>query len=104
LLILSAPGRTKDYQTSVILDPSISKRCQSLIQKRNAKVQHKQKLQALIKRNKSLQKFTPEKKKSVLEKLKRNHRDLKHEHHLAVYRIDNMEENIVRQGCPGLKL
>jgi len=104
LFIISIDLFSQDYQTSVILDPSISKRCQALIEKRNDKVRHKQKLQALLKRNKRLQKHTPERKKSILAKLKRNGRELQHELHLALYRIDNMEENIVRQGCPGLKL
>lgn len=94
----------QDFKRSAITDPSISRRCKELIDKRQKKILHKQKLKALLVRNAKLQKLAPKNKKMVREKLQRNHRNLRHELKLTEEKIKNQEENIIRKGCPGIQL
>jgi hypothetical protein len=94
----------EDYKHTVITDPSISRRCEVLTETRNEKILHKQKLLALIERNKHLQKITPENKLTVKRKLEVNLGHLEHELSLALTQIQYQEENIVRKGCPGITL
>lgn len=93
-----------DYKRSVITDPSITRRCTSLTDKRVQKIDHKQNLQSLLSRNLKLQEFTPAQKKSIKRKLKSNESHLRHELELTGLKINRLEEDIVRQGCPGIYL
>lgn len=88
----------------LLKDPAISTRCKVLIKERNKKIRVKQKLHGLVKRNQQLFKIAPENKKSARMKLEINSRQLQNQLRLTKYRIQSMEENIVRQGCPGLTL
>lgn len=88
----------------ILKDPAISSRCKALIKERNEKVIIKQKLFSLIKRNKKLLKRAPENKKSAILQLEVNARQLQNRLRLTKFRIQSMEENIVRQGCPGMTL
>ena len=74
------------------------------MEERKTKIQHKQKLSALLERNKRLQKNAPRARKSVLIKLQRNHRAVRYELKYTLNKIENLEEHIVRKGCPGIKL
>ncbi len=94
----------QDYRKSVVTDPSISRRCESLLAKRNKKIKHKQKISALISRNRKLQKVVPVQKKTLKEKLTINHSRLTRELHLTLTKVTHLEENIVRRGCPGITL
>jgi len=94
----------EDYNRTVINDPAISRRCELLVEKRNDKLFHKQKLMGLIERNKHLQKICPENKKSVKRKLEINLGHLEHELTLTLTQIQFHEENIIRKGCPGITL
>lgn len=102
--ILAQSQGTNPYERSVITDPSVSRRCQKLLKDRQEKISLKQRLEALIVRNEKLQKKTPPQKKSVKKKLVNNYKRLQNEHRLATMKIQNMEENIVRKGCPGISL
>lgn len=88
----------------VIKDPSVSKRCKSLIKQRNLKIEAKLKLSALIKRNKKLLTRVKESQKTVTKKLEITKLSLENNLRLTKYRIKAMEENIVRKGCPGIAL
>ncbi|EQC50340.1 hypothetical protein M899_2520 [Bacteriovorax sp. BSW11_IV] len=55
-------------------------------------------------RNVKLQEFTPAQKKSIKRKLKSNESHLRHELELTNLKINRLEEDIVRQGCPGIYL
>jgi hypothetical protein len=88
----------------IITDPSVSERCKELIKERNDKINSKQKLKALLKRNEKLLAKTPRKKKSARSKLNLSYNDIKHEIYLLNLNIQSKEENIVRQGCPGIRL
>ncbi len=94
----------QDYRRTIITDPSISRRCNILVERRRQKITHKQQLAALLLRNEKLQQATPLEKKSLLKKLKNNHRNLQHELQLTSLEIKNQEENAIRKGCPGITL
>lgn len=97
-------ARAEDYKRTVITDPSISRRCELLTEKRAEKIANKQRILALIERNKHLQSITPENKVTVKRKLETNLGHLQHELILTQTQIQYQEENIVRKGCPGIAL
>jgi hypothetical protein len=88
----------------LIADPSISKKCKGLIEKREQKLKFKQKLSALIEKNRYLQKRTPQNKKTLLNKLISSFNRLQRELYLSRLRIQKMTEDIIRQGCPNVTL
>lgn len=104
LLGYICPAQATDYRRTVITDPSISRRCEILTENRQEKMAHKQRIMALIDRNKHLQKITPENKLTVKRKLEVNLGHLEHELSLTLTQIQFHEENIVRKGCPGISL
>lgn len=100
----SSVGRAEDFKRTVINDPSISRRCELLTEERKQKIKNKQRVLAMIERNKHLQKITPENKLTLKNKLERNLGHLEHELTLIHTQIQFHEENIVRKGCPGISL
>ncbi len=104
LTALSLHANEVDYRRSVITDPSISRRCEKLLQKRKRKLNHKQKLQGLIRRNENLQKSAPRERQTLIKKLEKNLGQLKQELKITLLEIENQEENIIRKGCPGVTL
>lgn len=94
----------QDYRSTVVTDPSISRRCGALMGKRNLKIDHKQKLKTLVIRNQKIQKIVPNEKRSIKQSLQKNLRHLEHELKLTLVQIQNQEENIIRKGCPGITL
>lgn len=96
--------QAEDYKRTVITDPSISRRCELLNETRKEKLANKQRIMALIERNKHLQSITPENKITVKKKLELNLGYLEHELTLTLTQIQFHEENIVRKGCPGVTL
>ena len=97
-------GLAQDYKRTVINDPSISRRCEILTETRKEKIAHKQRILALIERNRHLQEITPANKITVKKKLEVNLGHLEHELTLTQTQIQYHEENIVRKGCPGISL
>jgi len=96
--------RAEDYKRTVITDPSISRRCELLTETRKEKIANKQRIMAMIERNKHLQKITPDNKVTLKRKLEVNLGHLEHELTLTTTQIQFQEENIVRKGCPGITL
>ena len=94
----------EDYKRTVITDPSTSRRCELLSEERREKISNKQRILAMIERNKHLQKITPENKVTLKKKLEVNLGHLEHELSLILTQIQFREENIVRKGCPGITL
>lgn len=94
----------QDYKRTIIDDPSMSRRCEELLDKRREILAKKNRLLGLIERNQTLQKKTPDNKKSVKEKLEENLGLLKNELELTRVQIEIEEESIVRKGCPGIAL
>lgn len=105
-LVLYSPNSiwAEDYKRTVITDPGISRRCELLVEKRQEKINSKQKILALIERNKHLQKITPPNKTSIKRKLEINLGHLEHQLILFQTQIQYQEETIVRKGCPGISL
>ena len=100
----SVMSHAEDYKRTVITDPNISRRCEVLAETRKEKIANKQRILALIERNKHLQTITPENKVSVKNTLENNLGYLEHELTLALTQIQFHEETIVRKGCPGVTL
>jgi hypothetical protein len=104
-LLASFPqSYAQDYTTTIITDPSISRRCGELLDDLKLKRNHGQKIKELLVRNERLQRVTPEEKKKVKGILTDNERRLKREMELTVIKVQRQEENIIRKGCPGLTL
>jgi len=94
----------QEWAGNVVTDPAIGRRCDALAKKRSQKVELKQKLMALLKRNTHLQKIAPRQKKSVRKRLEVNNYELSHELELTRLVIEQVEESIIRKGCPGIAL
>ncbi len=99
-----AQSKTPDFKRTVIDDPSISRRCEELLDIRRGKLANKNRLMGLIERNQILQRKTPENKKSIKERLEVNLGHLKNELQLVRVQIQIEEESIIRKGCPGIAL
>jgi hypothetical protein len=86
------------------LSPRIGRFCQDLLKKRLATISLKQKAQAMLRRVESVSKETPPNKRSVREKLSYIYTSVNQKLRLLEYQINNLEEKIVRNGCPGVSL
>jgi hypothetical protein len=94
----------QNIQEAIVTDPSISRRCENLVDSRKKKIKHRQRLTYLNERNKKLQKITPTVKKSIRTKLIENQASIAKELRLTNLRIQDIEESIIRRGCPGISL
>ena len=104
-LKLAAQVDAKDMITnSVITDPSLSRRCEALLDELEKKRSHKQKLTELLVRNERMQRVTPKAKNQLKRNLELNHRKLDREIELARMKIQRQEETLIRGGCPGVVL
>jgi len=90
--------------TNYITDPSLSQRCKELLKDREDKLQLKQKTKALIKRNKDARRRLGDKRPSTMSNLKHNYNKLLQEERLLLLKTQNLEENIIRSGCPGVSI
>ena len=88
----------------VITDPVISRRCKALLKSRSEKISTRQRLNAMLLRNNKLVESAKPAQKSVKQRLKLNETQIKNNLRLTTLRIQSMEENIVRKGCPGITL
>lgn len=104
LLLVISSAQAQDFQRSVITDPSLSRRCEVLINERANKIRHKQRLDALLIRNQQVQRLTPENKRTLKRRLESHNSRVQQEQRLALLQVQNLEERIVRQGCPGIRL
>lgn len=87
-----------------ITKPVLSLRCRDLFQERSQKIKVQQRLNALLSRNEDLIKKSPKAKQTLHGRLESTKVKIKNELYLTNLQIENMEENIVRSGCPGLTL
>ena len=93
-----------DLLQDAITRPTLSLRCKELFRDRDDKIRVQQRLNALLQRNESLIRKTPQNKESLRARMQANQIRVKNELYLATLNIASMEENIVRSGCPGLSL
>jgi uncharacterized GH25 family protein len=89
---------------SIITDPALSYRCKALLKQRKEKIKTKQKLKSMLQRNNKLLKQTPQNKKTLITKLSISKNEITNYLSLTKLKIKSMEENIIRKGCPGIKL
>lgn len=89
---------------SIVTKEVITLRCEILKQKRTEKVDIKNRLQSLIKKNDKLTQIAGDKRVMVREKLSKNMTMLKRELVLVKVKIQKIEEEIIRKGCPPLDL
>ncbi|MGE3611070.1 MAG: hypothetical protein AB7I27_15875 [Bacteriovoracaceae bacterium] len=87
-----------------ITKPALSLRCKELFNERADKIRVQQKLNALLQRNLDMAKKSPNAKEAFHARLKASEIKINNELHLTNLSIQQMEENIVRSGCPGLSL
>lgn len=97
-------AQSGSIQEKIITDPSISRRCEELLNHRRQKIGHKQRITYLIEHAKKLKKQTPENKVSIDQKISETTLELIKEAKLTTLQISHIEENIIRHGCPGLSL
>lgn len=88
----------------VIRDPTITRRCKALISARNQKVQNFQKLNSLLKRTTKLEKKVKPNQVTAIQKINLSKAEIEKSIRLSKLKIQTMEENIVRRGCPGISL
>lgn len=103
-LSLSLFAQEEALLQDAIRQPVQSLRCKELFSERAEKIKVQQRLNGLLKRNEDLLKSTTQNKQTLLGRLKSNQVKIKNELYLSNLRIQTMEENIVRSGCPGLSL
>lgn len=105
-LLTSNMGLTQqvDGVRDIIRDPSISRRCKSLIEERNEKIRTHQRLNALLNRSKKLQKIVKQNQVTAKSRIDITKTEIINNIRLTKLRIKTMEENIVRKGCPGISL
>lgn len=89
---------------AILTDPALSRRCKDLLYDRNQKVALKQKIVSLIKRNEDILKRAPQNRTTALGRLKKSLNKLNQEKTITELEVQSMEENIIKQGCPGITL
>ncbi len=87
-----------------ITRPALSIRCKELHTQRSEKIKNQQKLNGLLQRNQLLIKKTPTSREIAIAKLKATQIKIKNELNLTTLNIENLEETLIRAGCPGLAL
>lgn len=103
-LFTSSWAQEEALLQDAIKQPVQSLRCKELFRERSDKIKVLQKLNGLLKRNEEMVKNVPKNKQGLLGRLKSNQIKIKNELHLSTLRLESMEENIVRSGCPGISL
>ena len=88
----------------LLTDPAVSRRCDALTKKRLSTIEFKQRVYALLERNKQALKAAPYNRKTLREKLKRNYKSLSKRLEMSHFQIEQQEEQIIRKGCPSIPL
>lgn len=84
--------------------PILSLRCKELLKERDLKVKTLQKYNSLLQRNRDMVKKAPKAKPSFHNRLDSTQVKIQSQITQTEESIKNMEENIVRSGCPGIAL
>jgi predicted nucleic acid-binding Zn-ribbon protein len=98
--VLAEDGASK----SQILDPTVTERCRYLIGKRDEVVRLKQRATELERRAQKALKNIPSQKKSLTVRMESLVSTLQQEIKIYEMRIEIMNEEIIRKGCPGVGL
>lgn len=90
--------------SQVVRDALVSERCKNLLIEREKKVQLIQKINDLKRRNLKLFKEVAPHKESYINKIEMTRNRINNNLLFEKTRLTNMEEKIVRRGCPGIIL
>jgi uncharacterized small protein (DUF1192 family) len=82
----------------------ITLKCNYIFDDREKKVNMRQKAKALLWRNRGLLKEAPLNKDKAINRLKYTSQRLTQEIALLSLKIDRLEEQLIRKGCPGIRL
>lgn len=82
----------------------ITPKCHEFLKEREEKIGHKEKIQGLIFRNSKLQNKLPENRKTLLVRLQIHLQALEQEKMTTLNEIVNLEETIIKNGCPMIKV
>ena len=104
VFLFALTAMAQDWRGSVITDPAISTRCDKLLGKRQKKIVHKNQLKELMDRNERLKKNAPRERVKARKFLRQNQSHIRHELELTELKIVQLEEEIIRKGCPGINL
>ncbi|MBF0297138.1 MAG: hypothetical protein HQK51_00325 [Oligoflexia bacterium] len=91
-------------EEDVIINPKISSRCDELIKTRDNRIMLKQKAVSLSQRIEKLKQQVPINKKTLVKKLEYISNRVSQQIQLMNLQAKNLEEDIVRRGCPGISL
>ena len=97
-------AKTDENIKELVTRPVISRKCQALIDKRNQKIFIKQKINSLTKRLSTVEKTAKKNQKVAKNKLENTKIRLGNQLKFTKLQIKNLEEDIVRKGCPGISL
>jgi len=95
-------AQNEEYLKLLVESPQLSIRCKNLLNKRQNFIETKYSLMKFKQSNDHLLRVAPVNKLVVRKKLKINEIKIAHEVKLNKFKIKNIEENIIRNGCPGL--
>ena len=105
LLTLNAHAQnTEVFTRDIITDPNLSSRCKEVLTERNDKIKVRQRLTALFQRNQNLLKKTPPTRPLLTKRVEASGITLRNELYIASLQVQNLEESIIRSGCPGINL
>ena len=104
LLTTTSYAQTEVFTRDVVTDPNLSSRCKALLQERNDKIKTRQRLTDLVQRNQNLLKKTPSTRPILTKRVEATAITLRNELYIASLQVQNLEESIVRSGCPGINL
>jgi hypothetical protein len=90
--------------SQIVRDSLISERCKNLLLQRDRKVQIIQKLNDLKRRNLKLFTEVAPHKETYINKIEMTRNRINNNLLFEKTRLKNMEEKIVRRGCPGIIL
>ena len=93
-----------DSDVDILREPILSRRCKSLLDDRKQKLSVEQRLTGMLLRNTQLTDQAAEEQKTLKRRLELNKRQIENNLRLTKMRIKSMEENIIRNGCPGIIL
>ena len=91
-----------EVDTDIYRPPTSSGHCELLIERREQKLDTKQRLKSLLERNTRLFRSVPLAKKSVKRKLEFNRSEINFKLKQNLHQIQTVEEKIIRKGCPGI--
>ncbi|MBF0206666.1 MAG: hypothetical protein HQK53_07230 [Oligoflexia bacterium] len=87
-----------------MINPAISTRCRELLKYREERIRLRQKAQFLSRRIQRLQNEAPERRVYYKKKMDFIAIEVSHELHILNFQIQVIEEDIVKKGCPGIKI